>query len=199
MPNSIMYVGLDVHKDSIDVALAEEGRSRELRHYGKIGGDFDALDKVVRKLSGTGKTLHFVYEARPCGYALYRHLTGQGYSCSVIAPSKTPRGSGDRVKTDRRDSVSLARLERAGELTPVFVPREDDEAMRDLTRAREDAVRAERRARQTLGLPVAPRHSLHWSKRMDSPAPALALRDQALFTGTTGRLPGVSGSHLGSG
>jgi transposase len=162
MRKSIMYIGLDVHKDSIDVALADEGRTGEVRHYGRIPGDLDALDKVVRKLSSPGKRLHFVYEAGPCGYTIYRHHSRRGYSCLVIAPSKTPRKSGDRVKTDRRDAISLARLERAGELTPVFVPREEDEAMRDLTRAREDAMRAERRARQQLSAFLL-RHAIRYT------------------------------------
>jgi len=123
----------------------------EVRHYGKIGGTMDALDKTVRKLRSNGSPLRFVYEAGPCGYELYRHLTEQGFVCKVVAPSKTPRKSGDRIKNDRRDAETLARLERAGELTAIYVPHEEDEAMRDLTRAREDAVKALRTARQQLG------------------------------------------------
>jgi len=149
-PATELFVGLDVHKASIDVATADEGRTAEVRHYGQITGDLEALDQVIRKLQSTGRTLHVVYEAGPCGYAIYRHLSAKQIDCTVIAPSMTPKKSGDRVKTDRRDAISLARLHRAGELTAVYVPRADDEAMRDLSRAREDAKRAETRARQQL-------------------------------------------------
>ena len=151
MKHSIIFVGLDVHKDTIDIAIAESNGSKEIRHYGKIDGDLAALDKAVRKLQSKGAELCFVYEAGPCGYDIYRHLTKQGFSCIVVAPSLIPKKSGDRVKTDRRDAMSLARLYRAGELTAIYVPREEDEAMRDLSRAREDAVNASRTARQRLG------------------------------------------------
>jgi len=151
MKNSITSVGLDVHKDSIEIAAADHDGSQEVRRYGEIGGDLASLDKAVRKLQSKGKELRFVYEAGPCGYDVYRHLTKQGYSCTVVAPSMVPKKSGDRVKTDRRDAVSLARLDRAGELTPVYVPSEEDEAMRDLCRAREDAKNAQRITHQRLG------------------------------------------------
>jgi len=144
-------VGMDVHKNSIEIVTAETRGLMEVRHYGKIGGTMGALDKAVRKLMSRGYPLRFVYEAGPCGYEIYRHLTKQGFSCKVVAPSMTPRKSGDRIKNDRRDAETLARLERAGELTPIHVPREDDEAIRDMTRAREDAVKALRTARQQLG------------------------------------------------
>lgn len=151
MKHSITVVGMDVHKDSIEIVIAETTGTHEVRHYGKINGDMASLDKAVRKLKSTRRELHFVYEAGPCGYEIYRHLSSQGFTCVVVAPSKTPRRSGDRIKNDRRDAQTLARLYRAGELTPVYVPRQDDEAMRDLTRAREDAVKALRTARQRLG------------------------------------------------
>ena len=150
MQNSIMFIGLDVHKDSIDVALAPEGRE-EVRSYGKITGDLEAVDKLFRKLKPAHGKLSVVYEAGPCGYALYRHLSKKGIDCSVVAPSMIPKRPGDRIKTDRRDAIKLARGHRAGDLSAVYVPRPEDEAIRDLTRAREDAVLAHKRARQQLG------------------------------------------------
>ncbi len=150
MKDSITVVGLDVHKNSITIVTADAFGTMEVRHFGTIGGTMDALDRAVRKLVSRGTTLHFVYEAGPCGYEIYRHLTKKGFSCKVVAPSKTPRKSGDRIKNDRRDAETLARLERTGELTAIYVPSEEDEAMRDLSRGREDAVRALRTAQQQL-------------------------------------------------
>ncbi len=123
MEEASTYVGLDVHKDSIDVTLAEQGATGEVRHFGTIGGDLEALARLVRRLRRKGRVLHFVYEAGPCGFEIHRFLTEQGLACAVVSPSQIPRRAGDRVKTDRRDSESLARLHRAGELTAVYVPR----------------------------------------------------------------------------
>jgi transposase len=131
------------------VALAEA--DGEARHYGSIGGEAAAVDRLVRKLRSVHEKLVFVYEAGPCGFWLYRRLTQQGLCCWVVSPSLTPRRAGERVKTDRRDCLGLARLARAGELRPIYVPDALDEAMRDLVRTREDAVCMQRQARQRLG------------------------------------------------
>jgi len=144
------FIGMDVHKNSIQIAIAQDGRDGEVRSYGKIDNNLDALDNVVRKLVSKGGRLHFVYEAGPTGYGIYRHLTANGYDCTVVAPSRIPKKSGDRIKNDRRDARALARLHRAGELTPVYVPLAQDEAIRDLTRAREDAKIDEKRSKQRL-------------------------------------------------
>lgn len=150
MQQSTMFVGLDVHKESIDIALAP-GDQGEVRSYGKIAGDLEEIDKVLRKILAKHPKVSVAYEAGPCGYALYRHLTRKGIKCAVVAPSMIPKRSGDRIKTDRRDAVNLARLHRAGELTAVYVPSAEDEAIRDLTRSREDAMANHRRSRQQLG------------------------------------------------
>lgn len=158
------FIGLDVHKNSIDVAIAAGFVAGEVRSYGKIGGELTDLDRLIRRLGYPKDRLRIVYEAGPCGYGIYRHLQGKGIHCTVVAPSLTPRRAGDRVKTDRRDSITLARLHRAGELTAVYVPRPEDEAMRDLTRAREDAKSAERKAKQRLNSFLL-RHGCHYSGR----------------------------------
>jgi transposase len=150
MKKSIMFVGLDVHKNTIEIAFAEGGRDDEVRHYGKIDSTLEALDKVIRKLVSKDCDLSFVYEAGPCGYDIYRHLLSKGYDCTVVAPSLIPKRSGNRIKNDRRDAQMLARLHRAGELTKVYVPGIEDEAMRELTRAREDAKGLEKRAKQRI-------------------------------------------------
>jgi len=143
------YIGLDVHKERNEVAIAD-GRTGEVRLYGSISNDLHAVEKLVVKLRGENVVLHFVYEAGPCGFVIQRRLQQLGEDCIVVAPSLIPRRSGDRVKTDRRDAVRLARLHRAGELTAIHIPDPRDEAIRDLIRARTDAVTDRRDNRHRL-------------------------------------------------
>src|SRR5216684_7034156 len=150
MADCITYVGLDVHKADVVVAVAEGGVRGEVRDYGRIVNTPAALGRLVRKLDHGGVTLRFCYEAGPCGYGIQRRLSAQGQECVVVAPSLIPKRAGDRVKTDRRDAASLAKLHLAGELTAVWVPDARHEAMRDLVRTRLDAVHSRRRARQQL-------------------------------------------------
>ena len=143
-----VYVGLDVHKDSIAIALADAGRGAG-RLIGQIAHDVPKLLKALGKLGQPG-ALHVVYEAGPTGYGLQRALSAKGYRCEVIAPSLIPKRAGDRIKTDRRDCLRLAELARAGELRTVWIPDAGDEAIRDLSRAREDAVNARTQSRHQL-------------------------------------------------
>jgi transposase len=137
---------------------------------------------MVKKISTVGRELRFVYEAGPCGYDIYRYLTSQGYSCAVVSPAHIPRKAADRVKTDRRDAMTLARMHRAGELTYVYVPREDDEAMRDLVRARQDAIKAQRVVRQQLNALLL-RHGIRYcGKKNWGPTHFRWLSDQKMRT-----------------
>jgi transposase len=138
--SSTLFIGMDVHKDTIAVAYIAQDHGAEVTYLGTIGTRQCDIDQLVRKMQAKAKHLIFVYEAGPCGYWLYRYLRKKDYDCWVVAPSLIPKKAGDRVKTDRRDAVQLARLARSGDLTLVYVPKVEDEAIRDLTRAREDAL-----------------------------------------------------------
>lgn len=144
------YVGLDVHKETIAVAVALPGRGEPV-YRGEIKNQRRSVERLLRSLSPNGEVLSLCYEAGPCGYGLYREIIETGHDCVVVAPSLVPRRCGDRVKTDRRDALSLARQHRAGELTAVWVPGPEQEAIRDITRAREDMKAIELKARQRLG------------------------------------------------
>jgi len=143
------YLGIDVHADSLAVAVAEAGRRAEVRSLGMVPNTSAAVRRFVGKLGGP-KGLRACYEAGPCGYALYWELTRLGVVCEVVAPTLIPVKAGDRVKTDRRDAEKLARCYRSGDLTPVWVPDEEHEALRDLVRAREAAKKDQLRARHRL-------------------------------------------------
>jgi transposase len=163
MDKSITYVGLDVHKDTIAVALAASNQRGDERFYGQIANTPAALKAAALRLARNGADLRFCYEAGPCGYGIHRQLTALGHGCVVVAPSLIPRRPGDRIKTDRRDALNLARLHRAGELTSVWVPDPAHEAIRDLVRARLAAVRTLRQARQQLSGFLL-RHDCHYHR-----------------------------------
>jgi len=158
----VAYIGLDTHKDFISVAMARPGRGAPLSRS-EIANTPKALDKLVRRLCEEfgGGLLLFCYEAGPCGYGVYRQILALGHDCQVVAPSLIPKKPGERIKTDRRDAQKLARYLRSGELTPVWVPDTEQEAMRDLTRARDDMKAQERKARQQLNAFVL-RHGHAW-------------------------------------
>ena len=164
MSKSVIHIGLDVHAQTIAIALA--GGGSEPRHYGSISSDLHSVDKVLAKLrkAHPEAELKFCYEAGPAGFVLARHFERKGIECLVAAPSLIPCRSGDRIKTDRRDALKLARLFRAGELTGVHVPDATDEAMRDLCRARTDAVQDQRRQRAQLKAFLL-RHGYRYSGR----------------------------------
>lgn len=161
MEEITIFVGLDVHKKTISVATVE-GQGRAAVHfYGTIINTPDAVRGLCKRLGKQGHPLHFAYEAGPCGYGVQRQLTRLGHRCDVVAPTLIPRKAGDKVKTDRRDAMTLAQTLRAGQLTEVWVPDEAHEAMRDLVRLRAMAMRDVRKSRQQL-LSFLLRHGLDY-------------------------------------
>lgn len=149
MKDNTKYIGLDVSKEKISVAIADTGRGKP-RYFGEISNTPEAIRKMIKKLGTPGHQLKVCYEAGPTGYGIYRFLMSLEVDCEVIAPSLIPQKPGERVKTDRRDALKLAQLHRAGELTSIYVPTEEDEILRDLVRAREDAKEDVLRAKQRL-------------------------------------------------
>jgi transposase len=141
--SSIIFIGLDTHKEFVEVAYVEEDRHAQTVHLGRMPSSKVSLKKLARQLQSKypKATLHFVYEAGPCGYWIYRLLTSLGHPCYVVAPSLIPKKPGERIKTDRRDAMKLANLLRTGDLDPIYVPEPEDEAVRDLSRARETAMK----------------------------------------------------------
>ena len=185
------FIGFDTAKKKHAVAIADVGREGEIRYLGEIDSSPLTIERMIRKLAGRYEKLHFCYEAGPTGYGLYRQVRGLGHHCTIVAPSLIPKKSGERVKTNRRDAVSLARLFRAGELTSVWVPDTVHEAVRDLVRARETASQDLRRKRQQL-LSFLLRHGRifsgrqHWSRahlrwlaqqKFDHPAQQIVFQD----------------------
>ena len=133
------FIGLDVHQETIAIAVADDGLDREVRYFGTIANRAEELHAALKRIVQDGTELRVCYESGPCGFVIYRYLTKIGIDCMVISPSSMPRRPGDRVKTDRRDAQTLARLLRAGELVAVWVPDEAHEAIRDVVRARRQA------------------------------------------------------------
>ncbi|CAH1540857.1 hypothetical protein THF1D04_620002 [Vibrio owensii] len=127
--DSIIFIGLDTHKSFIQVAVLQGHRGAQPQHLGRIKSNKSALVKLAQQLQSKypKATLHFVYEAGPCGYWTYRLLTSLDHCCYVVAPSLIPKKPGDRVKTDKRDAAKLAKLFKAEELTPIYVPEDEDE------------------------------------------------------------------------
>ena len=159
-----LFVGLDVHKDSIAVAYAQANCSDPPVFVGSIGTRQGDIDKLIRRLQSKASRLVFAYEAGPCGYVLHRYVSSKGHQCQVIAPSLIPKRPGDKVKTDRRDAIGIARLLRSGDLTSVYVPTVEDEAVRDLCRARDAAGVSLRAAKQRLKSFLL-RHGLNYTGR----------------------------------
>jgi transposase len=166
------YVGLDVHKETIAVAVAEPGRAEPIDR-GEIANRPKSVAKLLVKLSEADDAglLLFCYEAGPCGYVLYRQILASGHDCQVVAPSRLPKAPGERIKNDRRDALKLARLLRGGDLTAVWVPDQEQERMRDLSRARDDMKGQERKARQQLNAFLL-RHGDHWPRGKSRWTPA---------------------------
>jgi transposase len=193
MEQPTRFIGMDVHKDTIVVAVTGAGEVGKATAYGTFPNTAAALDKLVRRLRHAGSgPLKFCYEAGPCGYGVHRTLTRLGEDCMVVAPSMIPRKSGDRQKNDKRDAASLAVLHRGGLLTAVWVPDAAHEAMRDLIRTRLAAVRAVRTAPSAIEcISVASRAELSRRREgLDQGASRMAGRPEFCSASATDRAGG---------
>jgi transposase len=141
--HNILFIGLDTHKEFVEVAYIEDQRGAQAVHFGRVSSAKVSITKLARQFQSKypTATLHFVYEAGPCGYWIYRLLTSLGHCCYVIAPSLIPKKPGEKIKTDKRDALKLAKLLKSEDLTAIYVPEPEDEAIRDLSRARETAMK----------------------------------------------------------
>ena len=150
--HTIIFIGLDTHKEFTEVVSIADSRDASHACLGRVQSTRQGITALARRLTSRHpkSTLHFVYEAGPCGFWIYRLLTSLGHICYVVAPSLIPKKPGERIKTDKRDAIKLARLMRANELSPIYVPHADDEAVRDLSRAREAACHDLKRAKHQL-------------------------------------------------
>ena len=158
------FVGIDAAKARNAIAVAEGGRGGEVRYLGEVDASEQGMRRIVARIAAKYDRVHFCYEAGPTGYGLHRLITGLGYECTVVAPSLIPRRPGDRVKTNRRDAVTLAKLLRADELTAVWVPDEGHEAIRDLVRARAAAVETLRVHKQQVAAFLL-KHGRHFPRK----------------------------------
>src|SRR5271157_4638704 len=193
MQQSTRFVGMDVHKDTIVVAVTATGEVGKATAYGTFPNTAAGLEKLVKRLrQAGGGPLKFCYEAGPCGYGIHRALTKMGEDCMVVAPSMIPRKSGERQKNDTRDAASLAVLHRGGLLTAVWVPDAAHEAMRDLIRIRLAAVRAVRTARQQLSAFLLRHERIfpNGGKALDQGASRMAGRPEFCSAGATDRAGG---------
>ncbi len=172
------YCGMDVHKETISLAIAKAGRNGTVRSLGVIQNKPDQIIKTVRNLTKRYGSIEFAYEAGPCGYGIFRQLNALGYDCRVIAPSRTPRKPGDKIKNDSRDATMLARYLRSGDLTCIWVPDDIHEAMRDLTRAREIAAKDVRAARTRVQLFLL-KYDRRYDRKRWGPTHRIWLADQS--------------------
>ena len=202
--SSTLFIGMDVHKDTISVAYVAQDHGAEVTDVGTLGTRQSDLDTLIRKMQSKASQLIFIYEAGPWGYGLYRYCHKKGDDCWVVAPSLIPKKAGERVKTDRRDAIQLARLARSGDLPPVYVPQVDDEAIRHShPGTRRGHQRSQRCQIPSESLLAPSGYSLCGSGQLGTGPPAMAGGSRAAHPGATTRLsricPNRHGAHRAPG